>query len=54
MAQNPDHNQNSTRSGGSHRVKQGVKHKGAEKVARIPVKVEPQTERLRKRRDARK
>ena len=29
-------------------VEQGVKHKGAEKVARIPVKVEQRSERLRK------
>ena len=33
---------------GSKRVQQGVKQKGAEKVARIPVKVEPGTGRLRK------
>ncbi len=32
----------------SYKVKQGVKLKGAEKVARIPIKVEPTTERLRK------
>ncbi len=31
-----------------YRVKQGVKLKGADKVARIPIKVEPTTERLRK------
>ncbi len=31
-----------------HRAEQGVKHKGAEKVARIPVKIQPRTERLRK------
>jgi len=32
----------------SYRAEQGVKHKGAEKVARIPVKVERRDERLRK------
>ncbi|HHO59790.1 MAG TPA: lipoyl synthase, partial [Thiotrichales bacterium] len=32
----------------SHRVVAGEKHKGAEKVARIPVKVQQPAERLRK------
>ena len=40
MSQKPDPKQS--------RIIEGVKHKGAEKVARIPVKVEPRAEPLRK------
>ena len=40
MSQNPEKR--------PRRAEQGVKHKGAEKVARIPVKVQPRSERLRK------
>ena len=43
MSQNSDQKQS-----GTYRAEQGVKHKGAEKVARIPVKVEQRAERLRK------
>jgi lipoic acid synthetase len=46
MSQNSDQKPGAT--GKSCRVEQGVKHKGAEKVARIPVKVEQRAERLRK------
>jgi lipoic acid synthetase len=46
MSQNPDQKYSGT--GKSSRAVQGVKHKGAEKVARIPVKVEQRAERLRK------
>ena len=42
MSENTSQNQK------PHRAVQGVKHKGAEKVARIPVKVEQREERLRK------
>ncbi|UCB54434.1 MAG: lipoyl synthase [Thiotrichales bacterium] len=42
MSQKPDH------KSGSYSARQGVKHKGAEKLARIPVKVQPRTEQLRK------
>ena len=48
MSQNPDQKQNGAGSNKSYRAEQGVKHKGAEKVARIPVKVEQRSERLRK------
>ena len=48
MSQNPDQKQNRSSHGKPYRAEQGVKHKGAEKVARIPVKVEQHTERLRK------
>jgi len=48
MSQNPDQKQSGAGSSKSHRAEQGVKHKGAEKVARIPVKVEQRSERLRK------
>jgi lipoic acid synthetase len=44
MSQNTDQKQ----SRRPYRAEQGVKHKGAEKVARIPVKVEQRAERLRK------
>jgi len=46
MSQNSDQKLGGT--GKSYRAEQGVKHKGAEKVARIPVKVEQRAERLRK------
>jgi len=46
MSQNSDQKHGGT--GKSYRAEQGVKHKGAEKVARIPVKVEQRAERLRK------
>ena len=42
MPQKPEH------KSGAYSARPGVKHKGAEKVARIPVKVEPRSERLRK------
>ena len=48
MPQNPDQKQNRSASNRPYRAEQGVKHKGAEKVARIPVKVEQPAERLRK------
>jgi lipoic acid synthetase len=48
MSQNPDQKQNRSASSQPYRAEQGVKHKGAEKVARIPVKVEQRNERLRK------
>jgi lipoic acid synthetase len=48
MPQNPDQKQNRSPGSRPYRAEQGVKHKGAEKVARIPVKVEPRAERLRK------
>jgi lipoic acid synthetase len=46
MSQNSDQKPGGTAR--SYRAEQGVKHKGAEKVARIPVKVEQGVERLRK------
>ena len=48
MSQNQEKKPGRGGSADSNRVRQGVKHKGAEKVARIPVKVEPGGERLRK------
>ena len=48
MSQNTDPKQNNTRRTRSYRAEQGVKHKGADKVARIPVKVEQRTDSLRK------
>jgi len=48
MSQNSDQKQGIARRNKSYRAEQGVKHKGAEKVARIPVKVEQRAERLRK------
>ena len=48
MSQNSDQKQGVARRNKSYRAEQGVKHKGAEKVARIPVKVEQRAERLRK------
>ncbi|MBT8130028.1 MAG: lipoyl synthase [Gammaproteobacteria bacterium] len=45
MSQDPDSKTVTTRP---HRAEPGVKHKGAEKVARIPVKVQPREERVRK------
>ncbi|MGD2053043.1 MAG: lipoyl synthase [Gammaproteobacteria bacterium] len=48
MPQNPDQKQNRRPGNRPYRAEQGVKHKGAEKVARIPVKVEQRAERLRK------
>jgi lipoic acid synthetase len=48
MSQNPDQKQNRVAGKQPYRAQQGVKHKGAEKVARIPVKVEQRAERLRK------
>jgi len=48
MSQNPDQKRNRSASSQPYRAEQGVKHKGAEKVARIPVKVEPRADRLRK------
>jgi lipoic acid synthetase len=48
MPQKPDKKQHSTADGQPYRAEQGVKHKGADKVARIPVKVEQRDERLRK------
>ena len=48
MSQNPDQKQDRATAAGSYRAKQGIKHKGAEKVARIPVKVEQRDERMRK------
>lgn len=48
MSQNSDQKQNRSASSRPYRAEQGVKHKGAEKVARIPVKVEQRAERLRK------
>ena len=46
MSQNTDQKRRGTAK--PYRAEQGVKHKGAEKVARIPVKVEQGAERLRK------
>ena len=46
MSQNSE--QKPGRNSKPYRAEQGVKHKGADKVARIPVKVEQRTERLRK------
>jgi len=48
MSQNSDQKHNGASGNKSYRAEQGVKHKGAEKVARIPVKVEQRAERLRK------
>jgi len=48
MSQNPDQKQDRATAARSYRAEQGVKHKGAEKVARIPVKVEQRDERMRK------
>jgi lipoic acid synthetase len=48
MPQNTDHKRRQTTDGKPYRVERGVKHKGAEKVARIPVKVEPRDQRQRK------
>ena len=48
MPQKPDKKQHSTADSQPYRAEQGVKHKGADKVARIPVKVEQRDERLRK------
>ncbi len=48
MSQNSDRKQNDASRNRPYRAEQGVKHKGAAKVARIPVKVEQRTERLRK------
>jgi lipoic acid synthetase len=48
MSQNSDQKQGGAGNKRSYRAEQGVKHKGAEKVARIPVKVEQRAERLRK------
>ena len=48
MPQKPDKKQHSTADGKPYRAEQGVKHKGADKVARIPVKVEQRDEHLRK------
>jgi lipoic acid synthetase len=48
MSQNSDRKQSGASRNRPYRAEQGVKHKGAEKVARIPVKVEQRTERLRK------
>ena len=48
MPQNTDHKQKPGSDGKAYRAKQGVKHKGAEKVARIPVKVEQRDQRQRK------
>jgi lipoic acid synthetase len=45
MSQNSDHKPGAARP---HRAEPGVKHKGAEKVARIPVKVQPSEQRVRK------
>jgi lipoic acid synthetase len=45
MSQDPDSKPLAPRP---HRAEPGVKHKGAEKVARIPVKVQPREERVRK------
>jgi len=48
MPQNPDQKQGRRSGDRKYHAEQGVKHKGAEKVARIPVKVEQRAERLRK------
>ena len=48
MSQNPDQKRDRATAARSYRAEQGVKHKGAEKVARIPVKVEQRDERIRK------
>jgi len=48
MSQNHETKPGRSAQGGIHRVQQGVKQKGAEKVARIPVKVDPGAGRLRK------
>lgn len=48
MSRNSDNKRNRTGTPRTYSAEQGVKHKGAEKVARIPVKVEPRAERLRK------
>jgi lipoic acid synthetase len=48
MSQNQEKKPGRGGSADSNRARRGVKHKGAEKVARIPVKVEPGTGRLRK------
>ena len=46
MSQNSEQKQSG--AGRPSRAEQGIKHKGAEKVARIPVKVEQRAENLRK------
>ena len=48
MSQNTDNKQRDSAISRSQRVERGVKHKGADKVARIPVKVEQAETRLRK------
>jgi len=48
MSQNPDHKQGNSADGKRYRAEQGAKHKGAEKVARIPIKVQQRDERIRK------
>ena len=48
MSQNPDQKHGRVPAARPYRAEQGVKHKGADKVARIPVKVEQRDERIRK------
>ena len=48
MSQNTDQKRDRATAARSYCAEQGVKHKGAEKVARIPVKVEQRDERIRK------
>ena len=48
MSENQDPKQIAASGAQPRRVSEGVKHKGAEKVARIPVKVEPRGDPLRK------
>lgn len=48
MPQKPDQKQRTASSEKSYRAERGVKHKGAEKVARIPIKVEQRDGRMRK------
>jgi lipoic acid synthetase len=48
MSENPDQKSGASAGGGPYNAERGVKHKGAEKVARIPVKVEQREQRLRK------
>ena len=48
MAKNPDQKHDALAGDKPHDVQRGIKYKGAEKVARIPVKVEQGAQRLRK------
>ena len=48
MSQDPKQLQNKTAASKPYRAEQGIKHKGADKVSRIPVKVEQREQRLRK------